>query len=63
MQTLGLHLEDLIPVKHLWVCLAAFVLDGDTMVSKLGKIASGLYVLLENKLENLKLENLKNLKT
>ena len=45
--------------------LAIFLLDGNILVSKLGKIASWLYALPENKLENFKLENLKfkNLKT
>ena len=37
--------------------LAAFFLDGDMMAPKVGKIASGQYALLENKLENLKLES------
>ena len=48
VQTLGVHLEDLIPVKHLQVI---------HLLCGLGKIASGLYASLENKLENLRLES------
>ena len=43
--------------KRLTLDLAIFFLDGDILESKLGKIASGLYALLENNLENLKHES------
>ena len=37
--------------------LAPFVLDSDIVVSNLGKIASGLYALLDDKLEHWEVES------